>query len=80
MKSTFRALGQLMLGTVIAVVVAWPAHAQSLSSRPIRLILPYTTGGPVDMAARILLDAIAQALRHRPAGREESVIQMGQTT
>ena len=62
MKHSLRSLGTFMLATALAALMAWPAHAQSLANRPIRLILPYTTGGPVDMSARILVDAIAPLL------------------
>ncbi len=52
----------MFIALVLGLACASLAHAQALSSRPIRLILPYTTGGPVDMSARILVDAIAPIL------------------
>ena len=47
---------------VLCLACASLVHAQSLSNRPIRLILPYTPGGPVDLSARVLVDAIAPIL------------------
>ena len=62
MNSAPRLLVNAMFATVLAAVSGSPASAQSLSNRPVRLVLPYTTGGPVDLSARILVDAIAQIL------------------
>ena len=62
MKSVPRSWASVLIGIVL---LAWPgshANAQGLSNRPLRLILPYTTGGPVDLSARILADAIAPLL------------------
>ena len=62
MESAFRLLANVLIATAVALVSALPAHAQSLANRPIRLILPYTTGGPVDISARILAEAISPIL------------------
>jgi tripartite-type tricarboxylate transporter receptor subunit TctC len=62
MESTFRLLASVLIATAVALVSALPAHAQSLPNRPIRLILPYTTGGPVDISARLLAEAISPIL------------------
>ena len=57
-------------GPVLAALVltgsALPVAAQPLATRPIRLILPYTPGGPVDLSARIPVDAIAPIHRLAP--------------
>ncbi|MBL8382795.1 MAG: tripartite tricarboxylate transporter substrate binding protein [Burkholderiales bacterium] len=59
-------------GAACAAVLAAPVHAQALANRPIRMVLPYTPGGPVDLSARVLADALAPALgvpvviEHRP--------------
>ena len=62
MKKVLGAIGSLLLGTLVAAATIWPAHAQSLSNRPIRLITPYSTGGPVDVSARLLVEAISPIL------------------
>lgn len=62
MKHPLGSLRTSMLGTIIAALMAWPVHAQSLSNRPIRLITPYSTGVPVDVSARLLVEAISPIL------------------
>ncbi|AWQ03718.1 Bug family tripartite tricarboxylate transporter substrate binding protein [Bordetella bronchiseptica] len=37
-----------------------PAHAQNYPSRPVRFIVPYTTGGTLDLQARVIAEAIAK--------------------
>ena len=41
---------------------AAPAGAQSYPSRPIKLITPFTPGGPVDVMARLVADRLSQSL------------------
>ena len=64
--SVSRMLSQLLLiiGSVLCMTLGSSqfAAAQSLGNRPIRMILPYTTGGPVDVSARILAEAISPIL------------------
>lgn len=64
-----------LAGSLLAVGIALglgQSHAQSLGNRPIRLVLPYTPGGPTDLSARVLADALGPALKvpvvieHRP--------------
>jgi tripartite-type tricarboxylate transporter receptor subunit TctC len=45
--------------TTIAAALALPAHAQT---RPIRLVVPYAPGGPLDIVARALADAVKDSL------------------
>src|SRR3954468_16156673 len=42
--------------------LAWPAHAQSWPARPLRIIVPYPTGGISDLVARAIGDRLAAAL------------------
>jgi tripartite-type tricarboxylate transporter receptor subunit TctC len=62
MRTANRLFAAVWAGLMLAAALGGPAHAQALANRPVRLILPYTPGGPVDMSARILVDAIAPIL------------------
>jgi len=50
----------LLLAAAAAVVQ--PASAQAFPARPIRLVVPYPPGGPLDLAARALADAMREPL------------------
>ena len=62
---------QLLLSTLSAAALATPAvHAQN---RPIRLIVPYAPGGPIDLTARLLAERVRDTLgpvivENRPGG------------
>jgi tripartite-type tricarboxylate transporter receptor subunit TctC len=45
--------------TLLAATLAIPAFAQT---RPIRLVVPYPPGGPLDIVARALADAVKESL------------------
>jgi tripartite-type tricarboxylate transporter receptor subunit TctC len=51
-------LGFFLLLPLMASAESWP-------SRPIRLVIPYAAGGPVDVAARIVGDKLAERFRER---------------
>ena len=57
----------LILGMPIAVGSPWAAWAQATGTpaptRPIRIIVPYPAGGPVDAAARQLARGMADHLK-----------------
>ena len=60
----------LLSGAAVAAVPALPAFAQQ---RPIRLIVPYAPGGPIDATARILAERVKDTLgtviiENRPGG------------
>ncbi len=60
----------ILSGAAVAAVPALPAFAQQ---RPIRLIVPYAPGGPIDATARILAERVKDTLgtviiENRPGG------------
>jgi tripartite-type tricarboxylate transporter receptor subunit TctC len=50
------------LAFAFAVVAASPAMAQSYPARPIKLIVPFPPGGPVDVTARIIAQHLPRTL------------------
>lgn len=44
------------------MLFASPAFSQSFPSRPIRLVVPYPAGGPLDVTARSLADSVKSSL------------------
>lgn len=58
-----RALCAVAAGTAIAAVLALPVHAQSeFPAKPLRFIVPYPPGGPLDTMARLLAEKVRPAL------------------
>ena len=60
----------ILSGAAVAAIPALPAFAQQ---RPIRLIVPYAPGGPIDATARILAERVKDTLgtviiENRPGG------------
>ena len=61
-----------MLGLATAAITALPTAAQT-PARPIRLIVPYAAGGPIDVTARVLAERVKDSLgtviiENRPGG------------
>jgi len=54
--------GLLNLVIVVAGLAAVPAFAQSYPAKPVRLVVPYPPGGPVDNIGRILAQPLAPLL------------------
>lgn len=52
----------LLCNVAAAAAVHLPVLAQTASSRPIRLVVPYAAGGPIDVTARILAEAVKNTL------------------
>jgi tripartite-type tricarboxylate transporter receptor subunit TctC len=50
------------LAALAAVATAAPGHAQSWPQRPVKLIIPYAAGGNADTVARIIAQALGDAL------------------
>jgi tripartite-type tricarboxylate transporter receptor subunit TctC len=65
-----------LLAALIAFAIAFgtgPAHAQSYPNRPIKLIVPFPAGGPIDVMARLLAQKLSAGfgnvmVENRPGG------------
>jgi tripartite-type tricarboxylate transporter receptor subunit TctC len=62
-----------LLVTALAAVAALSSTPVSAQSRPIRLIVPYAAGGPIDVTARVLAERVKDSLgtviiENRPGG------------
>ena len=56
---------RLLIGTALAfgsLCIALPALAQTYPNKPIRLVVPFTTGGVTDTSARVVADALSKRL------------------
>ena len=57
-----RVLRSAMVALAIGLTIAGPAAAHTYPNRPIKLIVPFVAGGPPDVIARVVGDAIASRL------------------
>lgn len=55
-------LAGFALGMIFALTSAGSATAQNYPSRPVKILVPYAAGGPSDVGARLLADALAKHL------------------
>lgn len=47
---------------IVAAITVTPSFAQVQNLRPIRLVVPYAAGGPIDVTARILAEGVKNSL------------------
>ena len=52
---------QFAIGAAALAIFAMPAFAQKYPSKPIRMIVPYTPGGPTDILARAVGQSLTEA-------------------
>lgn len=57
-----RSFARQALGAALLIALASQAHAQTFPDRPIRLVVPYGTGGITDITARILGPRLGEEL------------------
>jgi tripartite-type tricarboxylate transporter receptor subunit TctC len=75
LKIDFKMPRRAALGALAASTVApWlPAHAQTSAAKPLRIIVPYAAGGPIDVTVRALAERVKDSLgtvvvENRPGG------------
>src|SRR5262245_56475515 len=53
----------LLLSLIVTAGIGLPAQAETYPARPVKLIVPFAAGGPLDLAARGLGDKFAASLK-----------------
>ena len=53
---------RLLLAAGLSATLSGVAYAQPYPARPIRLVVPYPPGGPLDLAARALAESMREPL------------------
>ena len=53
------------LGFVLSAVMSVPVHAQTYPTKPVRIVVGYPAGGPIDILARLLTPGFSQAFGYQ---------------
>ena len=61
-KVTASALATVMTLTATAAAQEWP-------TRPVTMVVPFTAGGPVDVAARLIAPRVSESLGQQIGGK-----------
>ncbi|MDB5414324.1 MAG: family tricarboxylate transporter, receptor protein [Rubritepida sp.] len=61
MTQTRAGMGRRLM-LALPALIAVPARAQSWPNRPLRIVVPFSPGGPTDVVARILANGLSPAL------------------
>ena len=61
MKSRRCSLQLCALASALGIAALWPAQAQSYPAKPVRLIIPFPPGGPMDIVGRMLSNGLSEA-------------------
>jgi tripartite-type tricarboxylate transporter receptor subunit TctC len=60
MRSRRGSLQLCLLGSAFGITALWPAQAQSYPAKPVRLIIPFPAGGPMDIVGRLLSSGLSE--------------------
>ncbi|HEX9182448.1 MAG TPA: tripartite tricarboxylate transporter substrate binding protein [Burkholderiales bacterium] len=55
-------IGQRLAAAALLALATLPAHGQAWPAKPVRVVVPYPPGGPVDISARLLAPKLQEAL------------------
>lgn len=58
----YNKLNHLLAGALLLAIVAAAAHSQPLQNKPIRLVIGFPAGGPIDTVARVLAPHLTEGL------------------